>query len=432
LTDPFKRLGLKRATATQADVKAAYARLLKVTRPEDDRDAFMALRAAFEEARRVATFRDAQQPDDPPVQDADDPALNPASNTASAPVSTPPAIPPRWTFDESLQWHFLDGPHGKLVEDTVRWMVAGGPDAAGFTADVSEQLIANPDINGDAYRTEVVQFIFTASDPAGKSHEQDLWTPFEGVRPGWLGDALIHALHDDLGLLRFQPPDTIVARNYNTVRQLFAPALSGDTALADPVDVIEIFEREETGYRKDAHGSYFDRSAKQWVDMSPVSVAMRDLEASFKNDLWDMEQKCRAILNRDEVQSLDEFQDLDARLRQFICTSTGINQGKSPPLKPAWMTKQMVLLFDDTFGWSRHYGSQPWQRQQYAWLHRIIGRYRDISGQMGGFQAIAAPTAAPQTADTLTLYGWLFQNPLRILAAYILYRIVQILWRLAV
>lgn len=57
-SDPFRLLGLDRKTATEADVRRAYAERLKVTRPEDDRAGFMALREAFEMARSEARWRE--------------------------------------------------------------------------------------------------------------------------------------------------------------------------------------------------------------------------------------------------------------------------------------------------------------------------------------------------------------------------------------
>ncbi|MBA4340185.1 MAG: hypothetical protein C0421_15255 [Hyphomonas sp.] len=57
-SDPFALLELDRATATDADVRRAYAAKLKITRPEDDRAGFMALRAAFEQARNEVRWRD--------------------------------------------------------------------------------------------------------------------------------------------------------------------------------------------------------------------------------------------------------------------------------------------------------------------------------------------------------------------------------------
>ncbi len=71
--DPFRLLGLDARTATDADVRRAYAERLKVTRPEDDRAGFMALRAAFEQARQAIRWRDQYGDDnDDPHKDDDD------------------------------------------------------------------------------------------------------------------------------------------------------------------------------------------------------------------------------------------------------------------------------------------------------------------------------------------------------------------------
>lgn len=69
-SDPFILLGLDRKTATEADIRKAYAERLKVTRPEDDRAAFMALREAFERARQEARWR-AEYPADYEDDDED-------------------------------------------------------------------------------------------------------------------------------------------------------------------------------------------------------------------------------------------------------------------------------------------------------------------------------------------------------------------------
>lgn len=69
-SDPFKLLGLDGKTATDADVRRAYAERLKVTRPEDDRDGFMALRDAFERARQSVRWRDQYGDEDENEDDA--------------------------------------------------------------------------------------------------------------------------------------------------------------------------------------------------------------------------------------------------------------------------------------------------------------------------------------------------------------------------
>ena len=75
-SDPFDLLELNRATATDADVRRAYAAKLKVTRPEDDRAGFMALRAAFEQARHEVRWRD-DYGDDANAGEAENDGANP-------------------------------------------------------------------------------------------------------------------------------------------------------------------------------------------------------------------------------------------------------------------------------------------------------------------------------------------------------------------
>lgn len=90
-SDPFALLGLDRKTATEADVRKAYAERLKVTRPEDDRAAFMALREAFERARQEARWREQYAADEEDDEEASAPvAAPPLATSEAASFITPP------------------------------------------------------------------------------------------------------------------------------------------------------------------------------------------------------------------------------------------------------------------------------------------------------------------------------------------------------
>lgn len=93
-SDPFDLLELDRATATDADVRRAYAAKLKVTRPEDDRAGFMALRAAFERARNEVRWRDEDAAYQYEDEDEDEQDHSPpdAYGQSSAETGRPPVM----------------------------------------------------------------------------------------------------------------------------------------------------------------------------------------------------------------------------------------------------------------------------------------------------------------------------------------------------
>ncbi len=83
--DPFSLLGLDRKTASEADIRKAYAERLKLTRPEDNREGFMALREAFERARQEVRWRTEY----PEEQEEDEDAYEDMPMPASQPVPEP-------------------------------------------------------------------------------------------------------------------------------------------------------------------------------------------------------------------------------------------------------------------------------------------------------------------------------------------------------
>ena len=85
-SDPFSILGIERKGAEERDVKRAYAKKLKVTRPEDDPQGFMELRVAMEAAIRQIRWSQYDDLDDESHDDQAEPA-------GEEQVPTSPAAP---------------------------------------------------------------------------------------------------------------------------------------------------------------------------------------------------------------------------------------------------------------------------------------------------------------------------------------------------
>lgn len=426
MTDPFALLGLDRATATEAAVKASYATLLKKTRPEDDRAAFMALRDAFTAARAIAKGRDAHLAAEPAM-----PA--PATETATPEPAPPPPQPVQWTLNEQIAWNVADTPLGALVGDTLVWMIEGGPDSDRFAANVAERLLSDPTIEEAAFHEGIIEYIVAKADVNCERDYIAAWETLDLEPPPWLNETLMRVLAHDLRLFRHRPVRSWAARDYNIALNLFAPVLETVKAVDEPapIDVATLFADEQDATPKDAHGSFFDRETMTWTDLSPVAIAVRDINLAIEQAADDLPDQVEAILNRDELQAIDEFQDIDTRLRHLICNATGWHGQTPVPVYPAWLTPTLLLLLDDTFGWSRHHGRPGWERHQFAWLHGLIARDRTPQRDQLTFRAaqqteMFPPQPAPAKPSLFwDLLALIAKKPIWILVIYLLYRIVQ-------
>lgn len=85
--DPFLYFALDRRTATSSDVKRAYAVRLKATRPEDDPQGFMRLRAMLESGLNQVKWRDlyGNTDDEDPYPDEEDAFAAEAETAEPAP-----------------------------------------------------------------------------------------------------------------------------------------------------------------------------------------------------------------------------------------------------------------------------------------------------------------------------------------------------------
>lgn len=225
--DPFKLLELDRRTATEADVKKAYAAKLKQVRPEDDREGFMALRAAFEQARNAARWRD-NNPEHAAEEDA---------------------------------WEDREAAHKQAI-------------AAG----------AEPPADPDEYEDEA---------------------------------------------------DTYAADSYE------------DNAVE--------FQIHDAGPSTD-----------------PVDMAMEDIRhlasqpfagASFAP--W------RDIIERDDLQPIDEYQRMSEHLRGYVCQEAGLYTDEERRKLPTWLTLNVFNGLKDHYGWMNQASNDYWVREQIDWLYKI-------------------------------------------------------------
>ena len=108
MADPWSILGLRADTADEKQVRTAYARLLKVHRPDQDPEGFQQLRTAYERILEWLRFRALREEDEEPDEveevelepDEVSPAVLDSINPAPQPQLPCPPLPSSWPAGE--------------------------------------------------------------------------------------------------------------------------------------------------------------------------------------------------------------------------------------------------------------------------------------------------------------------------------------------
>jgi len=363
-SDPFEVLGLDAKTATEVDVKRAYAAKLKTTRPDDDPEGFIRLREALEQARNRVRWRD-EYGDDDDEYDYDDDAED--------------AIKDDSVYDDLMRSWVSNDPNGLVIQAASKWLSNGG-EGSGDAIAAWTGFMDDPALTGVDEFTGFAHCVRCGL--AGVSGYYGSGEDDKPARPDWLSDELIVLFHQRFGWHGSKETDAYAANLNNWLADLFDPVLQDKGLIAAPlerVDVRALEIAEIESERADDHGSYFDKDADEWVDMSPVAVALRKVEtlaaspwAGASMGPWD------AIINNPDLQTVDEFQEFSNRLRWFLCNASGIDAGddSDPPSPPRWMTPTLIKHLDVQFGWSHQAGSEGWERRQNVWLGKLIDQAR--------------------------------------------------------
>lgn len=85
-----------------------------------------------------------------------------------------------------------------------------------------------------------------------------------------------------------------------------------------------------------------------------VDDIMPQIEALITPPVWTKDlSNWTSLLDQGSDGSIDEFQDLSARIRHLVCKAGGMYHDTDEPFKRAdWITLDLLVLLDEHFGWA--------------------------------------------------------------------------------
>lgn len=303
--DPFKYFELDRNTASASDVKRAYARKLKVARPDDDPAEFMRLRQHFDSALRSIKWRDEDrangyhddyedEPDDTSEKDSvtGELPLSPIAgeiagqasaetvdqSEAPAPVEPPPENVPsppsgaNWSED-----------HSEVFEDDIP-AAAEQSHAPGFVPD--DQTLV----------TRTIDQIRTLMDDAEKRQNWEEWYAI-------LDDELLDGI-DTFQLLSF--------RLRNLVCQETSPDQGRTVAkLTDRISPSILLNLDDRfGWSKQTGTDWVTRNENLWISRLVETAAI----ATGRQSITPWEKAQRELRAKSETQKPSRFSQKTERM----------------------------------------------------------------------------------------------------------------------
>jgi hypothetical protein len=147
---------------------------------------------------------------------------------------------------------------------------------------------------------------------------------------------------------------------------------------------------------------------------APALRAMKAVETLIAEpSKWQRIDSWLAILDGEILQTIDDIQDFETRMRAYICEQSGFGEGERPLAKP-WMIPRLLDLLDERFRWTRNRGSNHWERQQLDWLHALIDpetapqyRMASTTRQDPEPETIAPSSQTTGSARRSPISGWL-------------------------
>lgn len=450
--EAFAILGISPQGATSKTIKKAYALKLKQTRPDEDPEGFMALRAAYDQALKYLAYQaeydiypEAKSEPAPKTEPANRETEGDATQTPLPEASPEPVIEPveewpsaeeaiEYWYDEELEYHLNSSPYGQLEEKTIRWIKGQSNDSLDLKPSLKtlEALLTDPILTDRKIKDQYSLLWLEHISDLTMSHPYDDIVDIQHfICPDWLTEQVILIIAANIDIFKYGAQDEEEFLYHNCAHSFFDPVLIKHHILKKPhppYDLLEMRAQTFQRHHQDEHGSYYDKEKRQWVDMSPLSRAYSDIQKLLQQGVSDRYlEDWQEVLDRDGLQPIDVYQQIDHYIRHLILDNTGFNNQQDPNIPP-WLTPDLMKCLNEYFGWYHHPLSNIAEHDAQIWLHKI-------------FKQICPDLAAPEGNEfnqkvNRRSFDFLGYQPLPLflrfdfmLGTYLTYRLIEALFK---